>query len=61
MDCMITVRMDNAAFADNPGGELVRILRKLAGKLEDKGEVHEEGWSLRDINGNAVGEITFAE
>lgn len=50
---MFTLRIDtdNAAFGDNPRGEIARILRHVAGKLEgfDHGQIG-------DHNGNTVGE-----
>jgi hypothetical protein len=49
----IQIALDNAAFEDDPGVEVARILRQIADKCEG-GEV----WSgpIRDINGNLVGE-----
>lgn len=59
MKAVITVAMDNAAFEAEKGGrELVRILRKLADRIESTGEL-EHG--LMDINGNRVGELTIEE
>ena len=43
---------DNAAFEDCPEAEIARILRALAGKVE-RGET--DG-TVRDANGNRVGE-----
>lgn len=51
MKATITIRMDNAAF-EEPATELVRILRKLATKIEEEGLTRAP---LFDINGNKVG------
>lgn len=49
----IRIDTDNAAFEDMPT-EVARILRDAADKLEAG---HIDGFSLRDINGNTVGEL----
>jgi hypothetical protein len=55
----ITVNMENAAFEEP--SELPRILRELAGKLEpERRYMHFGLISLRDINGNKVGEAVFS-
>lgn len=57
MKIRIEICMDNDAFqADNRGGEVARILRKLANSVE--GEHCNEGdiTHLIDLNGNKVGE-----
>ena len=57
MKAVITVEMDNAAFEDDPAGELARILRETAHKIE-------EGYNAgqcRDINGNQVGNFDIIE
>jgi len=46
-----TIKMDNAAFDNEPGNELALILRIIAGKAE---EGYIEG-PVRDTNGNKVG------
>lgn len=43
----------NAAFEDNPGDELARILEELARDLRENGLLEVE--NLRDVNGNTVG------
>jgi hypothetical protein len=48
----VKISTGNAAFEDNAGTELARILRELADKL-DNGETT---GILRDYNGNRVGE-----
>ena len=56
----MNVVMDNAAFTDNNGGELARILRKLADRLEggDYFDDDESGLCM-DANGNRVGGWTI--
>lgn len=58
MKLTITIDMDNAAFADYPGPEIVRILRRLAQEYCDwgiDGTWGSRNRALRDINGNTVG------
>lgn len=53
----LTIKTENEAFSDENGGaefEVARILRDLADKFED-GKLP---GSVRDINGNKVGEVT---
>ncbi len=47
----IEVEPNNAAFADDPEGELARILRDIAKRIENG----ESQGTVRDLNGNAVG------
>jgi hypothetical protein len=51
MSATIKIKMDNAAF-DEPAGELARILRDIAERIE-QGEIM--AFNLRDVNGNNVG------
>lgn len=54
------IHTDNAAFEDNKGPELARILRELAYKMEKDGP----SWcyqNLKDINGNIVGKYAEKE
>jgi hypothetical protein len=61
MKCKIEITMDNAAFEEDAGMELARILRRLATDAE-KHSVHNLDWlSLRDMNGNYVGRVTIEE
>lgn len=55
MDITITINTDNAAFQDDAGIEVARILRQLAGNLELWQGKNEFSLGLRDINGNKVG------
>lgn len=48
---------DHAAMADDPTGEVVRILKQLIGSFEENGIVHSDGSYLRDTNGNTVGSV----
>ena len=49
------MQLDNAAFEDDPGYEVSRILRELADKIEQRGL--EDGMILWDVNGNRVGKL----
>ncbi len=56
MKLTITIQMDNAAFTDNSGAEVARILREFADRSEDETDSSwDNTYSLRDINGNKVG------
>jgi hypothetical protein len=50
----IRIKDTNAAFDENPAGEVARILRELADRIESRGD--EGRIPLMDINGNTVGE-----
>ena len=53
----LTIETGNAAFGDDAGTELARILRELADHLEDnQAPAREIGNRLYDHNGNRVGE-----
>ena len=49
---------DNAAMADDPTGEVVRILKNLIDSFETYGTPHSDGSYLKDINGNNVGHVS---
>jgi hypothetical protein len=55
MKLKLEIEMDNAAFEDQQGAEVARILHKLADQLD--GNVWLGGLSTRliDFNGNVVG------
>jgi hypothetical protein len=53
----LTIECDNAAFENDPLGEVARILREAAYQL-DQGQ---DGFKLRDINGNTVGSAAFED
>jgi hypothetical protein len=48
----LTIRTDNAAFDDDPVPELVKLLAEVAAKLE----AGTRDSTVRDLNGNTVGE-----
>lgn len=48
----LSIRSDNAAFADNAGAEVARILRAVADSIAAGVEGH---FHLLDLNGNGVG------
>lgn len=48
----LSIRSDNAAFADNAGAEVARILRAVADSIAAGVEGH---FHLLDMNGNGVG------
>lgn len=51
----VAVAIRNAAFEEDPGAELARILREAAERLEQG----ETAGNLRDFNGNAVGSFAI--
>jgi hypothetical protein len=55
MKTIIKVNMDNAAFTDEEGTELARILRKLADNIDGGGLDELSNKLLKDINGNTCG------
>ena len=58
-DINITINTDNAAFGDNPGPEVARILRVMATRFERTQVAWTDGdeWPVRDVNGNTVGTV----
>ena len=61
MKCTITINMDNAAFEDDPG-ELGRILREYALSQSNIDRLPSVGSAtLRDINGNKVGNVEITD
>lgn len=57
MECLINIKMDNAAFDGQPLEELERILRTTADRLPLAGI--DRPLILRDINGSTVGYLTI--
>ncbi len=55
MKLKIEIDCDNAAFDDEPATELSRILRVLAGRIEEGYLPEFNGWQILDVNGNTVG------
>lgn len=58
MRFLLEVKMDNAAFDEEPQWELARILRGVADDVTDRGRFD---MALYDINGNAVGRARMLE
>jgi len=63
MKLKIEIQMDNAAFESpgetarfRDGGEVARILSRLAGNLRDRTIEPGEIENLHDVNGNHVGQ-----
>jgi hypothetical protein len=54
----IHIDIQNSAFSDRPNEEVARILRDIARKIENSScPVDWSGISVRDYNGNKVGQI----
>ena len=60
MKLTLTISMDNAAFEERPGQEAARILRIAARKVEGADPGDADSFSLLDINGNKVGNVTVS-
>lgn len=56
---VVTIETDSDAFAEYPTGEVARILRQYANKVDQVSTV--EPTFLKDINGNTVGEVRVYE
>ncbi len=54
---VITVNLQNSAFQACAGAELARILRKLADEVDGLHRNLGNEVSIRDINGNRVGNM----
>lgn len=54
---MFTLKIEtmNAAFAEDPGAELARILRGIADRARDLGPPLGDRGAIHDANGNTVG------
>lgn len=50
----VAMQCDNAAFGEEPGAEVARILTELARKVS-AGFYHQDTGVLHDENGNTVG------
>ena len=58
----LTLELGNSAFEPEAGPEVARILRYLADTFEDTLVVSPRGpepLSIRDVNGNTVGQVTI--
>ena len=60
MELTIKINLNNAAFQDDPG-ELGRILRELADKTDRFTLTPEMTPTIRDINGNSVGQVIVSD
>jgi hypothetical protein len=56
MNCTIKINMDNSAFDDSKADELQRILHELANDIACNTIEEYDSFSIRDINGNKIGE-----
>lgn len=56
MNITITISTENAAFENQAGEEVARILEKLASQVKSWPGVNVFTIGLRDLNGNRVGE-----
>jgi hypothetical protein len=58
----LTIDTDNAAFSDGAAGfECARILRRVAGIIQDWDGYDDFDMRLLDTNGNHVGEVNATE
>lgn len=59
---IVTMETNNAAFEDDLGGEITRILREVANQTE-RGVAAEVFFTepLRDLNGNTVGAFAYIQ
>ena len=55
----LEIRTENAAFDNEPGIEIARILRQIAGRFEVLGD--DSSGRIVDINGNKVGYVNIYE
>ena len=53
----LSMELGNDAFADDCAGEIARILRVLADRIEQG--LPDEPIRLRDVNGNTVGQAEY--
>ena len=56
----ISIEIDGAAFQDEPGQELSRVIAEIAYRIKRKA-TNEPCWALWDVNGNSVGYINTTE
>jgi hypothetical protein len=61
MEVNIRINCDNAAFGENTGIEIARILRKLAEQVRFSTIDDYESITIRDISGNRVGSYESQE
>jgi hypothetical protein len=61
MKLKIEIKMDNAAFEEDSGGEAARILKKLVVGWAGSPLAEGEYWKLMDYNGNCVGKAEITD
>jgi hypothetical protein len=61
MKLVLTMNLDNAAFEEPAGYEVARILGELRDKISGESLIDGDGWVLRDVNGNRVGEAKVTD
>jgi hypothetical protein len=54
----ITIETGNAAFEEDEGAELSRIMKDMAPRFANMFPPDLDGTSIRDSNGNPVGKVT---
>ena len=57
---ILTIDTSNAAFDDNEGAEVARMLRTAARDFIAGGPLLAGAWPLRDTNGNTCGRLVIA-
>lgn len=61
MQFTMTIKMDNAAFHDDPMGELAQCIKEVGEVLPNSNEnVRKCYGSIKDVNGNTIGEWEVA-
>jgi hypothetical protein len=62
MRFFVAIDCDNAAFEDQPGAEVARILLEIARKTPLFSFAHPEStYPLRDVNGNICGRFGYMQ
>ena len=59
MKATLTIDMRGGTFGDYSGGELARILREVADKVDCQKLVVDDGFPLFDVCRNRVGKFTL--
>jgi hypothetical protein len=57
----LQIETSNAAFVDDTGAEIARILRRVAQSAENIGQLINCEIYIRDANGNKVGSWSYEE
>lgn len=61
MTFRIEVKMENAAFDDDPTPEVVKILQDIAERLDSEEVADLDGMVIFDSNGAACGRVTVTK